>query len=46
MVNDGCVAGCCDINKIYPDRMIVHGNVASRKLIFHKTLVHEESRKA
>ena len=46
MVNDRCVVGCCDSNKRYPDRMIIHSNVTSGKLVFHKIPVNEERRKA
>ena len=46
MVNDRCVIGCCDNNKRYPDRMIIHSYVTSRKLVFHKIPVNEERWKA
>ena len=46
MVNNRCAVGCCDNDKRYPDRMIIHSNVASRKLIFHEIPVNEERRKA
>ena len=46
MVNEKCVFRCCDDDKRYPDNIIIHSNVASRKLIFHKILVTEERRKA
>ena len=46
MVNDRCVVGCCDNDKRYPDRMIIHSNVTSGKLVFHKIPVNEERRKA
>ena len=43
MVNDRCVVRCCDR---YPDRMIIHSNITSGKLVFHKIPVNEERRKA
>ena len=46
MVNDRCVVGCCDNDKRYPDRTIIHSNVASGKLVFHKIRVNDERRKA
>ena len=46
MVNDRCIVGCCDKNKRYPDKMIIHSNVASGKLVFHKIPVKKERWKA
>ena len=46
MVNDRYVVGCYDNDKRYPDRMIIHSNVTSGKLVFHKIPVNEERRKA
>ena len=36
------VVGCCDNDKRYPERMIVHSNVKDGKIVFHKQLVNEE----
>ena len=46
MVNDRCIVGCRDNDKRYPDRMIIHSNVTSGKLVFHKIPVNKEQRKA
>ena len=46
MVNDSCVIGCCDNGKRYPDRIIIHSNIAGGKLVFHKIPINEERRKA
>ena len=46
MVNDRCVVGCSDNDKMYHNRMIIHSNVASGTLVFHKISVNEERRKA
>ena len=46
MVNDKCVIGCCDNNKRYPDRMFLHSNVASGKLVFYEIPVNEVGQKA
>ena len=46
MVNNRCVVGCCDIDKRYPDRMIIHSNMTSGKLVFHKILLNDKRWKA
>ena len=46
MFNDRCVIECCDNGKRYPDRMTIHSNVSSGKVVFHKIPVNEERRKA
>ena len=46
MPHNRCIVGCCDNNKRYPDRMIVHSDVKDGKLAFHKLLVNEERQKA
>ena len=45
MPQDRCIAGCCGNDKMYPERMIVHGNVKDGKIVFHKLLVNEERQK-
>ena len=45
MPRDRCIAGCCDNNKSYSERMIVHSNVKDGKIVFHKQLVNEERQK-
>ena len=44
MVNDRYVVGFCGNDERYPDTMIIHRNVASGKLVFHKIPVNEERR--
>ena len=40
------VVGCCDNDKRYPERMIVHSNVKDGKIAFHKLPVNEERQRA
>ena len=46
MPHDRCIVGCCDNDKRYPERMIVHSNVKDGKIVFHNLPVNEERRKA
>ena len=46
MIDDKCVVGCCDNDKRYRDRMVIHSNVTSGKLVFYKIPVNEERLKA
>lgn len=43
--HDRCCVGCCDNDKRYPDRYIIHSNVKERKLVFHKFPVDPNVRK-
>ena len=46
MSYDRHIVECCNNDKRYPERMIVHGNVKDHgKLVFHKLPVNEESQK-
>ena len=42
---DRCINECCNNDKRYPERMIVHSNAKDGKLIFHKLPVNEERKK-
>ena len=43
MSYDSHIVECCNNDKRYPERMIVHGNVKDHgKLVFHKLPVNEE----
>ena len=45
--HDWCIiVGCCNNDKRYPERMIVHSNVKDGKLVFHKLPVNEERKRA
>ena len=40
------IAGCCDNDKRYPERMKVHDNVKDGKILFNKLPVNEERHRA
>ena len=44
--HDRCINECCNNEKRYPERMIVHSNVKDGKLVFHKLPVNEERKKS
>ena len=45
--HDWCIiVGCCNNDKRYAERMIVHSNVKDGKLVFHKLPVNEERKRA
>lgn len=40
-----CCVGPCDNDKRYPEKYIIHSNVTSRKIVFHKFPTNEQNRK-
>ena len=46
MGHDRCVVGICDNDRRYPQRYVIHSNVSSGKLSFHKLPASPEKRKA
>ena len=46
MPQDRDIAGCCDNDKRYPERMIIYSNVKGGKIFFHKLSINEERQKA
>ena len=44
MPHNRCIVGCCDNDKRYPDRMIVHSDVKDGKIAFHKLPVNEDKK--
>ena len=45
MPHGRCIAGSCDNDKRYPERMIVYSNLKDGKIVFHKLPVNEERQK-